>query len=416
MRLAIIEPYNRRDSLFGMNHAWPWPKLLDLSKEIGLRWFRDWSLKWHDVEPEKGTFTFTRPDEQISRVLQRGLNVIGLLPFPSSNWSSSAGPEVKTTGDYPAGLKRIAAMPRDLGEFADYVRSTVRHYQGRIHVWEILNEPVYTSYALPRSQGYQVKDYVRLLRVAYQAVKDVDPGAFVIGGIAGGPATYTQEFIEAGGLRWVDALNLHIYPGLTAPEAYEEPLRRLRGEMRSAGADKPIWYTEGAYYADDDMPLEPFESTWIKPADSEIEAAEWQIKFDTLLFAYGAEKIIYHAGTPGSLNNESLSGIFFEWAGAPRKMAVTQSAMANLLAPPIKSLGSLKAPETIKAYGFKTVGRTVVVAWTKDDTATRQIALAGKPWRVFDLQGNELKADHVVLTNRPVYFVTQGTTFKQLPW
>ncbi len=90
MRFAIIEPYTGSDSLFGMNHAYPWPHLLELSKSIGLCWFRDWSLKWHDVEPEKGTFDFSQCDYQIDRVLRRGLKVLPLLPFPSSNWSSSA--------------------------------------------------------------------------------------------------------------------------------------------------------------------------------------------------------------------------------------------------------------------------------------------------------------------------------------
>ena len=424
IRFAILEPYTASDSLFGMNHAYPWPHLLDLSKQIGLCWFRDWSLKWHDVEPQKGRFDFTQCDYQIDRVLQRGLKVLPLLPFPSSNWSSSAGAEVKVTGDYPAGIERIACMPQDVNDFAAYVRKTVEHYKQRLGVWEILNEPIYTSYALPRSKGYQVKDYVQLLRAAYQAVKTVDPDALVIGGIAGHPTTYTKEFIELGGLRWVDALNLHAYPGLASPEAYEEPLRLLREQMRSAGADKPIWFTEGAYYADDDKPLEPYDSTWIKPVNSEIEAAEYQVKFNTLLLAYGAEKIIYHSGTPGSLNNEELSGIFFEWAGAPRKMLVTQVAMANLLSPPIKRLGPLSGPENVKVYGFQSQGRTVIIAWMEEGAQPRPVhlpnrdgqAIAGKPWRAVDLQGNELARDSVVLTERPIYFVAEGTPLAEFPW
>ena len=415
LRFAIIEPYTKSDSLFGMNHAYPWPHLLDLSKQIGLCWFRDWSLKWHDVEREKGKFDFTETDYQINRVLEQELNVLPLLPFPSSNWSSSAGPEVKVTEHYPGNRERIAYMPRNLEEFATYVRTTVKHYRERLSVWEILNEPIYTDYALPREKGYKVEDYVRLLRVAYQAVKEADPDALVIGGIAGGATTYTKEFIEAGGLRWVDAFNLHTYPGLAAPEAYEEPLRQLRERMRSFGADKPIWFTEGAYYADDDKPFEPY-SAWLKPVDSEVEAAEWQVKFNTLLLAYGVEKIIYHSGTPGSLNNESLSGIFFEWAGAPRKMLVTQVAMANLLSAPVTSLGSLEAPKAVKAYGFETDGRTVIVAWAEEYAEPEEISLTGKPWRAVDLPGNELKVDSVILTERPVYFVAKGTRLKELPW
>ncbi|MCU0917929.1 MAG: carbohydrate binding domain-containing protein [Planctomycetes bacterium] len=417
LRFAIVAPYPHADSLFGMNHAYPWPHLLDLSKQIGLGWFRDWSLKWHDVEPQQGRFEFTEPDRQIDRVLDRGLKVIALLPFPSALWSSSAAPEVGTTDRYPGSRQRIAYMPRDLNAFATYVRQTVQHYRGRLTIWEILNEPIYTDYSLPRAYGYQVADYIRLLTVAYQAVKEVDPNALVIGGIAGGPSTYTQEFIDAGGLRFVDALNLHIYPGLTAPEAYEEPLRRLREKMNATRLTRPIWFTEGAYYADDDRAREPFRSSWLKPLESEAEAAEWQVKFNTLLLTYGVERIIYHAGTAGRLNQEDLGGIFFEWAGAPRKMLVTQAALANLLVPPVRPRGRLQAPEGIAAYGFETPGRTILVAWAPDVGANNHSPLQiDENWKAVDLQGNLLNVQNVTLTERPIYLVSEGPVPAPLPW
>jgi len=414
LRFAIVTPYAHADSLFGMNHAYPWPYLLDLSRSIGLCWVRDWSLKWHDVEPEEGRFEFAECDHQIDRVLERGMKVLPLLPFPSAHWSSSAEPGT-TEGD-PASRERVAYMPRDLDEFAAYVRATVGHYRSRLGVWEILNEPIYTSYALPRARGYQVEDYVRLLEVAYNAVKAVDSNAIVVGGIAGGPATYTREFIEAGGLEWVDVLNLHTYPGLKAPDAFEQPLQQLRRRMRRAGADKPIWFTEGAYYADDDTPYEPYESTWLTPVTSEAEAAAWQVKFNTLLLACGAEKIIYHSGTPGSLNNESLSGIFFEWAAAPRKMVVTQAAMANLLVPPLRTLGPLDAPDHVKAYGFESPGRTVIVAWAAEGAEPVTVSLTKEGWRAVDLQGNELDVTRLAITPRPVYLVSKKPAPGTLPW
>jgi hypothetical protein len=412
LRFAIIQPYTKSDSLFGMNHAYPWPHLLGLSRLIGINWFRDWSLQWQHVEPEEGRFEFTETDYQINRVLGRGLSVIGLLPFPSSNWSSSAGPEVNHP-DY-VGPRLTAYMPRDLEEFATYVRETVQHYKERLGVWEILNEPIYSQYALPQEKGYHVNDYVQLLQVAYQAVKVAEPSAIVIGGI-GGPA-HAEEFIEGGGLLSVDILNLHLIPGLRAPDAYEEPLRRLCERMRSVGANIPIWLTEGAYYADDDKPFEPWNSPWLKPVGSEIEASEWQVKLNTLLLTYGTEKIIYHSGTPSSLNNESLVGIFFEWAGEPRKMLVAQSAMANLLSPPIRSLGPIESPKELKAYGFESDGRTVIIAWAREGAGRREISLAGKPWQVVELQGNTLEVDRFSMTERPVYFVVEGTMPEELPW
>ena len=214
---------------------------------------------------------------------------------------------------------------------------------------------------------------MQLLQVAYQAVKVVQPEALVIGGI-GGPA-HAEEFIEVGGLPSVDILNLHIFPGLTAPDAYEEPLRRLRERIRSVGLDTPIWFTEGAYYADDDKPSEPWDSAWLKPVDSEINASEWQVKLNTLLLAHGAERIFYHSGASSGLNDEWLQGIFFEWAAAPRKMLVAQSAMANLLSPPIRSLGLIESPKALTAYGFESDGRTVIVAWAQEGAGRREISL-----------------------------------------
>ena len=97
-------------------------------------------------------------------------------------------------------------------------------------------------------------------------------------------------------------------------------------------------------------------------------------------------------------------------------MLVAQSAMANLLVPPIKSLGPLQCPEMTKAYGFQTDERTLIVAWVREDTTTMEISLAGKAWRAVDLQGNELETHSVVLTKRPVYFVAEGAKPKDLPF
>ncbi len=174
--------------------------------------------------------------------------------------------------------------------------------------------------------------------------------------------------------------------------------------MRKYGMDKPIWFTEGAYYADDDTPVEPF-TEWLKPLESEIQASEWQVKFNVILMSYGVEKIIYHSGTPGSINNESLSGIFFEWAGEPRKMLVTQSAMSNIFADNFKPIGKIKAPEKVKAYGYQSNGKTIVIAWMEDATKATKILLEDKPCNVIDLQGNEIKNNEIILTERPIYFI-----------
>jgi hypothetical protein len=245
-----------------------------------------------------------------------------------------------------------------------------------------------------------VEDYVRLLEVAYRAVKEADPEAFVIGGIAGPPQLRTSEFIEAGGLEWVDALNLHAYPGLKAPESYIAPLEELNARMRQAGERRPIWFTEGAYYADDDLPFEPYEA-WLKPLSSERDCAAYQVRFDVILLSHGAKKIIYHSGTPGRLNNEGVSGIFFEWDGAPRKMSATQAQLTALLGPDTNALGSVS--DQVRAFAFNSRGKTVAVVW--DESAGGHALTQPPEGRLLDICGNEIESERTALGQTPVYWV-----------
>ena len=183
MRLAAIPVHTGGGSRFGVNHAYPWPHLLDLSRNAGLTWVRDWSLKWQTVEPERGRFDFTETDFQIDRPIGHGLKVLGLLPFPSSNWSSSAPDSLKVTERYPVSRQRVAYAPRDEQEFENYVARTVEHYKDRVGWWQVFNEPVFTSYSLPRAKGYTGTDYGRWTKVFARAARRADPDCRVLAGI-----------------------------------------------------------------------------------------------------------------------------------------------------------------------------------------------------------------------------------------
>jgi len=397
-RFGVVDICTDPDGLFGMNHAYPSAELLLISKQFGLTWYRDWSLKWQEVEPEKGRFTFAETDFQIERVRREGLNVLGLLPFPSSDWSSSAPADAGPSRDMGEHA-RMAYKPKDLGEFATYVRTTVQHYAGRIRIWEILNEPLYTSYALPQDTGHTLEDYVAILKTAYQAIKQVDPTAFVVGGIAADPETLAQGFIGAGGLDWLDAINLHIYPVLRAPETYLHGLASLNRAMERAGKPKPIYFTEGSYYGDDDLAVEPYHAgdPLLKPLDSELECASYQARFDVILLAHQVKKIIYHSGTHGHLNQPLVEGIFFEWDGAPRKMAISQSVLTALFGLDTECIGSIwEAPHS---FAFHSRGRTVAAVWDDQDGRHTLTPRAGA--RLIDLSGAEVKERRVKLGGTP---------------
>ena len=158
LRCAVIDRCDGNDAIFGFNHAFGQDFLLPLAHQAGLRWWRDWSTQWDAVQPKRdGPFDFRLPDLQINRVLDRNGRMVVLLPYPSAGWSADAkvadllrrrqASGRPNTHDLRQAL--AACKPERLEDFAQYVRATVKNFQGRVSHFEILNEPLYTHYALP---------------------------------------------------------------------------------------------------------------------------------------------------------------------------------------------------------------------------------------------------------------------------
>ncbi|HUC83964.1 MAG TPA: carbohydrate binding domain-containing protein, partial [Candidatus Acidoferrales bacterium] len=208
LRCAVVTK-ERLDSPFGFNHMYPWDFLVDLAGQAGVHWWRDWSAQWQTVEAQPGQFDFRASDAQIYRALSRTDDQVDvLLPFPSAAWSTSARPEevAKAAGDNRELRTRlpVAYAPTNLADFGSYAAAVVRHYP-RHAVFQVLNEPVYTDYALPQKFGYTVDDYVRLLEVAAHAMKKARPDCQIVGGLSAGVQTgWTRDFVTKGGLEFLD--------------------------------------------------------------------------------------------------------------------------------------------------------------------------------------------------------------------
>ena len=414
VRCAVIEPSTERDSLFGMNHAFSWDFLLDLSHHAGIRWWRDWSVKWHTIQPEPDGFDFRVPDAQIERVLDVQGQVVVLLPFPSATWATKPDMEkVKAQAGDNRYLEQrliVAQKPERLEDFAAYVRASVEHYRGDIRVFEILNEPLYTTYAVPAAFGYTTADYIELLRTAWETAKAIDPSCTIIGGIAAQPdSKWVNEFIDQGGLQWCDAMNLHLYPHRGAPDGYEEAFHNCWERVKSKGPQRPIWVTEIGVYGDDDPPFTPFTvgdsamNSALRP--NELRTAGDLVKFAAILCAAGVEKIFYHAGTCDALNQNTAGNIFFEYGGLPRKQYAAQAALSHLLGPDVKFHRKWTEPEGVQAFEFRSRGRTVVALWASKSPAPAVKVPAG--YRAFDLMGNRLSGSEIVPGETPVYLVQE---------
>ena len=415
MRLASIPVHAGGDSRFGVNHAYPWPHLLDLSRKAGLVWVRDWSLKWQTVEPERGRFDFTETDFQIDRPTKHGLKVLGLLPFPSSHWASSAPESVKVTGRYPENRVRVAYAPRDQAEFETYVGRTVAHYRGRIRWWQAFNEPLFTSYSLPRSKGYGGRDYARWTKAFARAARKADPECRVLAGIGylgeGRIMEDFNEFFAAGGLAAVDAVDIHHYPRLRPPEFAGNLLDQLNALMEKHGGRKPIWLTEYGYYADDEPWARPMPNHGFnQPLPNEQVQGAYAVRWAAVMFSRGVDKVFYHAGTCDGIDRDSLQGIFYEYGGTPHKIYAAQAVMARLLTPACTPAGRLDLGDGVHGYLFRDGARLVAVVWSVAGAKAQPVRLADAKLRLADIMGRPLAARQLTPGATPVYVLADGMT------
>ncbi len=423
LRCAVIEPSPEPDSVFGMNHAFSARFALELAQAAGLRWWRDWSDKWQTVQPKPDGFDFSIPDVQINRVLDAGGNVLVLFPFPSAIWATKAdAAQVAAAAGNNAYLKErlpTAYKPAKLDGFANYVKASVAHYKARIHVYEVLNEPLFTNYSLPAEFGYKTEDYVDMLRTAYRAAKEADPGCAVVGGLSCPPGMQwvevdgrryeagVRQFIALDGLKWCDILNYHMYPERGRAEVCDAQLRAPAEAMRARGQEKPIWMTEFGIYAEDDPPFTPygFGDGAMEGARrrNELAVAGDLARYAAIFCAYDVRKVFYHAGTCAGLHESNAENMFFEYGGAPRKQYAAQAELSRLIGTDVEFVRKWEKPEGLQAYEFRSRGRTVVIAWTRRADFTLDVP-AGM--RALDLMGNPLPAGPVKLADVPVYLVS----------
>lgn len=276
---------------------------------LGAGWNR-WPLYWNWVEPEPGEWDWDAYDEQVIRDLRHGLNINAIFlgrPDFHADGNRIAGlnePIFADGSDFPGADKTI--NPEN--PWAVYVYETVSRYMpggelaqtgaipsgAGIRVWEVWNEP-----DLPAFWSGSVRDYARLLKVAYLATKHADPAAQVMfGGLL-----YNRDD------NWL-AQTLAVlandpyreqhnwYMDIVAIHAYGNPWRSgwltlvVNQTLKAYDISKPIWLNESGVSVWDDYPGPVWDSFSPRRASSEQQA--WYI-IQSAVYAWseGAEKVFF---------------------------------------------------------------------------------------------------------------------------
>ncbi len=209
---------------------------------------------WAELEPSPGTWRWERWDAMVPLVQEEGLQLIAVLDT-SPPWARPAGEE-----DNPW------APPAMLEDYARFVGAFAGRYGRWVLAYQVWDQP---NIAPHWGRGeVDPAGYVRLLRLASEAIRRADADALIIAGALapniepGGrnlnDVAFLREIYRRGAGAYFDILGVKAYGFWSGPDDRRvEPqvlnfsrLILLREEMRRRGeAAKPIWALEMGWCA-----------------------------------------------------------------------------------------------------------------------------------------------------------------------
>ena len=243
-------------SLFDLNILFhpstnvPWPAVP----------FYGWRLShadWSTVEPGKDHYYFDLVDKYVAWGQQHNTEILMTLTY-TPQWASST-PNVKTA----PGLG-VSGQPTDMNDWKKYVRTVAERYKGKIHVYEIWNEP-----DKKESWTGSVDTMVSMVRDASQILKEVDPSITIVSPPPTGPkgVDFLQQFLAKGGGQYVDVIGYHFYVAENPPEAMAALIQQVKSIMNQNGVgNKPLWNTEAGWYAPKPFPSQELAAGYVARA------------------------------------------------------------------------------------------------------------------------------------------------------
>lgn len=184
---------------------------LQLAKDAGFAWVKQ-RFEWRNIEKtKKNAFEWHEPDRIVDAINKASLGIIARLDNQPA-WA-------RRDGIFPQ-----SGPPDQLEDWKDYVEEIAERYKGKIQAYEIWNEPNIANEWGDKSPDPKL--YVEMLKLAYTAIKKVDPTALVIS--AGmSPTTevsprvipsmeYYKQMYALGAGQYYDMLGVHA-AGFKAP-------------------------------------------------------------------------------------------------------------------------------------------------------------------------------------------------------
>jgi hypothetical protein len=401
----------------------------------GLSWFRNYAsdgidTSWRFVEPAPGQFNWSTWDLLAVEAQRQSISLLAEIGNSVPAWASGS----VNWRDKPLDLY---AEPMAASSWYRFVNSMVERYDGDgqadmpglarpIKYWEIWNEPdLRQGWNPPDHPAHQFNgtaaDAVRLLQVAYAAVKAADPGATVVGPASAqtpGDAPNANwflwnwsDFVNAGGLAYVDVVSFHhYYTGYDYDTG--GGLDALLAQVDAHRGGKPVWITEMGWAGD------PAAGSLLK-ARSFVRsmAIAWSRPFVGRYFWYSFHEsetfeTSDHRGFIQTLNGSAARGAEPDPLFHPvyQAAAVMSQVLAGFEAGDHPA--ALEVGSAARAFHLSKNGDEVWLAWHRAEAGNSVINLdtGGRTVRVIGLFGEDLgtfAGGALTVGASPVYLTTR---------
>lgn len=236
------------DTLMGLNQAQLDNELAGIS-QLGVGWIRI-DISWADIQPNSPSqYEWSKMDAIVAAAKTYHLKILGTIDY-APVWAMPSGCTLNEK-----------CPPSNLSMFADFAATVASRYQSQgLQYWEIWNEENLGGFWTPTPSAAM---YTQLLKLSYEAIKNVQPNATVLSGGLGdldrSPYSINQqafltEMYQAGAAPYFDALGFHAYsfpalPSYVALWSGWSMMADIPDNIRSimdenGDSKKQIWITE----------------------------------------------------------------------------------------------------------------------------------------------------------------------------
>ncbi len=188
-----------------------------MARDAGVKWSRE-DFSWGRIERQRGQFDWAYYDNLVACARRNGITVYAIVGY----WTGWTKPYTS----------------EGIDDYVHFLKEMVRHYQKEIKQWEIWNEPNIFFWQGPKDL------YAELLTKSYAAIKEIDPGAQVLGlSTAGIDHKFISRMLEMRAP--FDILTIHPYRTHLNDLAFIEDLKKASDQVRlTDGKRRPVWLTE----------------------------------------------------------------------------------------------------------------------------------------------------------------------------